>query len=129
VSMSAAFVGIRGLTLAVRTSKDDWSEMQSLGSPSVHITDSWDSSVGADLPGPRVGDHQLQLRVGARERTLPFGTATSSITEKSYSFGAGTFLSRGHAALDFAAIRAMREAGPGQSEDSWTLSFGITVRP
>jgi hypothetical protein len=60
---------------------------------------------------------------------LPFGTVASSVTEKSISIGAGTLMSRGRAALDVAAIRAMREAGPTMSETSTTLSIGITVRP
>jgi hypothetical protein len=129
VAVSAAFYGIRGTTLAVRTSKDSWSNMQSLGSNGLRITDGWDTSVGADVLGPRFGDRALQFRVGGRWRTLPFGTATSSVSEKSYSVGAGTSLARGHATLDFAAIRATRNAAANQSETSTTISVGITVRP
>jgi hypothetical protein len=127
--MSLAFLGIRGSSIAVRTSKDTWSRMAGLGSSSIRITDGWDTSVGADMLGPRIGSRSVQVRAGARWRTLPFGTATSSVSEKSYSLGAGTSFARGRASLDFAAIRAMREAGAGLSETANTLSFGITVRP
>ena len=44
--------------------------MQSLGSSSLRITDSWDTSVGADVLGPKLGQGNLQLRTGARWRTL-----------------------------------------------------------
>jgi hypothetical protein len=129
LGMSLAFLGIRGSSIAVRTSKDTWSRMAGLGSSSIRITDGWDTSVGADMLGPRIGSRSVQVRAGARWRTLPFGTATSSVSEKSYSLGAGTSFARGRASLDFAAIRAMREAGAGLSETANTLSFGITVRP
>ncbi|CAN5362367.1 hypothetical protein BH09GEM1_BH09GEM1_31060 [soil metagenome] len=129
LGMSVAFLGIRGSSIAVRTSKDTWSRMAGLGSASVRITDGWDTSVGADMLGPRVGQRAVQFRAGARWRTLPFGTATSSVSEKSYSLGAGTSFARGRASMDFAGIRATRDAGAGVSETANTLSIGITVRP
>jgi hypothetical protein len=131
LAFSAAFLGIKGTTIAVRSAKDSWSNMQSLGSANLHITDSWDTSVGADVLGPRLGDNLIQLRAGARWRTLPFGLPTSSVDEKSYSIGAGTFVARGRASLDVTGIRATRTATTtaNLSESAWTLSVGITVRP
>lgn len=129
LGMSLAFLGIRGSSIAIRTSKDTWSRMAGLGSAGLRITDGWDTSVGADMLGPRFGPRSVQLRAGGRWRTLPFGTSTSSVSEKSYSLGAGTSLARGRASLDFAAIRATRDAGAGLTETANTLSFGITVRP
>ncbi|MDB4912864.1 MAG: hypothetical protein JWM95_508 [Gemmatimonadetes bacterium] len=129
VAIGAAFSGIKGLTFAARTAKDTWSAMQALGSSNLKITDGWDTSAGIDAMGPKFQEKVIQLRAGARWRTLPFGTATSSVSEKSFSFGAGTLMSRGRAALDMAAIRATRNAGASMSETSWTLSIGVTVRP
>ena len=129
LGMSLAFLGIPGSSIAVRTSKDTWSRMAGLGSASIRITDAWDTSVGADILGPRLGSRPLQLRAGARWRTLPFGTATSSVSEKSYSLGTGTSFARGRASLDFAGVRSMRDAGAGMSETANTLSVGVTVRP
>lgn len=129
VAVSAAFLGIRGTTIAVRSAKDSWSRMASLGSPNLRITDSWDTSVGADVLGPRFGDRSLLLRAGARWRTLPFGLPAASVSEKSYTFGAGTIVARGKAALDVAGIRATRAATSSLSESAWTLSVGVTVRP
>ena len=129
LAMSVAYLGIRGSSIAVRTSKDTWSRMAGLGSAGLRISDGWDTSVGADMLGPRFGPRAVQLRAGARWRTLPFGTVTSSVSEKSYSLGAGTSFARGRATLDFAGIRATREAGAGLSETANTLSVGVTVRP
>jgi len=129
VAVSAAYLGIRGSSIAVRTAKDSWASLATLGSSSLRITEAWDTSVGADMLGPRLGERSLQLRAGARWRTLPFGTRTSSVSERSYSLGAGTLLARGRAALDVTGIRATREAGANLSETAFTLSVGITVRP
>ena len=129
VAGSVAYLGIRGSSIAVRTAKDSWSRMQSLGSPNLHITDGWDTSLGADMLGPRIGERNLQLRAGARRRTLPFGTSVTSVSETSYSLGAGTSFSRGRSSVDVAGIRTLRAAGPNLSESAFTLSIGLTVRP
>jgi hypothetical protein len=132
MSFSAAFVGIRGTTIAVRTSKDTWSRMRGLGSPTLPISEDWDTSVGADVLGPRMGQRAFQLRAGARWRTLPFGLATSAVKEKSLSFGLGTTFSRGRIGLDVSGIRAMRDpvsSAVDLRETAWTISAGLTVRP
>ncbi len=130
-SVSAVFLGLRGAALAVRTSHESWTQMRSLGSQALRVQDTWDTSVGADVLGPRFLGQGLQLRAGYRWRDLPFGTSTSFVRERSYSIGAGTVLSRGRAALDVAGIRAMRDAAStsGVQENAWTLSVGVTVRP
>lgn len=132
MSFSVAFVGIRGTTIAARTSKDTWTRMRGLGSPTLPISEDWDTSVGADVLGPRWGQRSIQLRAGARWRTLPFGLATSAVKEKSASFGLGTQFARGRIALDLSGIRALRD--PVSStidlhEKAWTISAGLTVRP
>jgi hypothetical protein len=140
LALSAAFLGIRGTTIAVRTAKDQWTDMAGLGSTGLPIYDSWDTSLGADVLGPHFAGRSLQLRAGARWRTLPFGVQpilpgggfgpAAKVTENSYSFGAGTLLARGRAALDLTAIRATRRsAATPAEENAWTLSFGVTVRP
>ncbi|HET9683374.1 MAG TPA: hypothetical protein VFP15_04680 [Gemmatimonadaceae bacterium] len=130
LALSAAYLGIRGTTLAVRTAHESWSRMNGLGSAAVSIHDGWDTSVGADVLGPRFANHSLQLRGGGRWRTLPFGVGAQPVRERSLSLGVGTLIARGRAAVDVAGIRAARDAtGVNASESSWTLSFGITVRP
>ena len=132
LSFSAAFVGIRGTTIAARTSKDSWTRMRGLGSPTLPISEEWDTSVGADILGPRFAQRAIQVRAGARWRTLPFGLTTSAVRERSASFGLGTLFARGRIALDVSGIRATRE--PVTSvvelrETAWTVSAGLTVRP
>jgi hypothetical protein len=132
LSLSAAFVGVRGTTIAVRTSKDTWSRMRGLGSPTLPISEDWDTSVGADVLGPRWGQRAIQLRAGARWRTLPFGLATSAVKEKSASFGFGTTFARNRIALDLTGIRALRDpvaSNVDLRETAWTVSAGLTVRP
>jgi hypothetical protein len=140
LALSAAYLGIRGTSIAVRTAKEMWSDMKGLGSAGLPISEGWDTSVGADVLGPRFGGRSLQLRAGARWRTLPFDVRpiltsgafgpSSSVSEKSYSLGAGTLLARGRAALDIATIRATRRSSAtAVEENAWTLSVGITVRP
>jgi hypothetical protein len=104
--------------------------MAGLGSAGLAIHDSWDTSVGADVLGPRFAGRSLQLRAGGRWRTLPFGVGTTAVRERSLSLGAGTLIARGRAALDVAGVRASRDAtGVDVKETAWTLSVGITVRP
>lgn len=130
LALSAAFLGIRGTSIAVRTAHDTWSNMAGLSSSGLVIHDSWDTSLGADVLGPHVAGRSLQLRAGGRWRTLPFGVGATPVRERSLSFGAGTLIARGRAALDVAGIRATRDAtGIDVQETAWTLSVGITVRP
>jgi hypothetical protein len=143
IGLSAAYVGVRGTTIAVRTAKDKWSNMSGLVSPGTPISESWDTSVGADVPGPSLFGNYLQLRAGGRQRTLPFGVPAqftgggtvllrpaSEVKERSYAFGVGTLLARGRATLDVTGNHASRTSpGIGLTESAWTLSVGIMVRP
>lgn len=125
---SVAYTGIAGSVLAVRTSRDDWSSLNKLGS-AERAVDTWDTSVGADLAGPQVISRNVALRVGARFRTLPFEAANQEVKETSYSAGFGTAFAAGHILTDVGIIRAMRSVPTlDASEHAWTLSVGITVR-
>jgi hypothetical protein len=132
MSFSLAFLGIRGTTIAARTSKDTWTNMRGLGSPTMPISEDWDTSVGADVLGPRFGQRAIQVRAGVRWRTLPFGLANSEVRERSASFGLGTTFARGRIALDASGIRALRDpvsSAVDLSESAWTISAGLTIRP
>jgi hypothetical protein len=127
---SVAFTGIANSAISVRTSRDNWSSLGSLGTPGLHAIDAWDTSVGADLAGPRIGDRTLFLRGGYRTRTLPFQTETHTVTEQSFTGGLGSVFANGHVLGDFAVIHSNRSAeGLSASEHAWTVSVGITVRP
>ena len=132
LSFGVAYIGVRGTTIGVRTSKDSWTRMRGLGSSTLPISEEWDTSVGADILGPRFAQRAIQVRAGARWRTLPFGLATTAVRERSASFGLGTTFARGRIALDLSGIRALRDpvnSAVDLRETAWTISAGLTVRP
>ena len=127
---SIAYTGIANSAVSIRTARDNWSSLGSLGSPGLTAVDAWDTSVGADIAGPKFGDKILFVRAGVRDRTLPFRTNGSEVVEKSVTGGLGTSLANGHVLADLAVIRANRTAGTvGASEHAWTVSIGLSVLP
>jgi hypothetical protein len=127
---SVAFTGIANSAIAIRTSRDSWSQLGGLGTPGMTAVDAWDTSIGADLAGPRIGDKILFLRGGYRTRTLPFETDAHTVTEHSFTGGLGSSFAAGHVLGDLAVIHASRTAaGLSASEHAWTVSLGISVRP
>jgi hypothetical protein len=132
LSFSAAFIGIKGTTIAARTAREKWTQMDGLGSNNLPIYDTYDTSIGADVAGPRIGARTIQIRGGVRWRTLPFGLPTSEIKERNLSLGLGTTLARGRVGLDLAGIHSLRDpvsSSVDVSERAWTMSVGVTVRP
>jgi hypothetical protein len=137
--VTVAYLGIANSAIALRTSYDRWSSLEGLGRPGLPAVDAWDTSVGADIAGPRIAaERTLMLRAGFRWRTLPFavtpvdgGTAGEprKVRERSFSAGAGTTLARGRASVDVGVIRAARDAGLSVDERAWILSIGLSVRP
>ena len=137
--VTVAYLGIANSAIAIRTAYDKWSSLEALGRPGLRAVDAWDTSIGADVAGPRVAaDRALMLRAGFRWRTLPFaatpvegGTtgAPRNVREQSFSAGAGTTLARGRATVDLGVIRASRDAGLSVDERAWILSIGMSVRP
>jgi hypothetical protein len=135
--VTVAYLGIANSAIAVRTAYDKWSSLEGLGRPGLRAVDAWDTSIGADVAGPRFGaDRVIMLRAGFRWRTLPFtirGTEpnaeASSVRERSFSAGLGTAFARGRAAIDVGAVRATRDAGLDVDEQAWILSIGMSVRP
>jgi hypothetical protein len=129
-----AYTGIASSAFAIRTGWDGWSSLNGLGSGEAKAVDGWDSSVGADIAGPRMGSRIIYLRTGFRTRTLPYEAkgldgVGHKVTENSGSAGFGTTFANGRVITDFAAIYANRSAGLPASEHAWTLSFGISLRP
>jgi len=126
---SLAYIGIPNSTIAIRTTRDSWSSLGSLGSPDLRAVDAWDTSIGADVAGPHLGQRIVFLRGGYRIRTLPFQASGQDVNEKSITAGIGTAFAANHVITDLALIRASRTANLSASEHAWTLSFGIAVRP
>lgn len=129
VGLSAAYTGLAGTTIAARTSYDDWSSLGSLGTGHSPAHNAWDSSIGADIAGPRFAGRALSLRTGFRWRTLPFEADSSPVNEKTFSIGAGSPFANGRVVIDITGMRSSRRAGLTTTENAWTLSFGLTARP
>jgi hypothetical protein len=129
-SGSLAYIGIANSAVAIRTSHETWSSLGNLGvSAAGRAKDTWDSSIGADLQGPRIGSHLLNVRGGFRTRTLPFQAAGHDVTEHSITGGLGSVFGGGRAVADLALIHSTRDANLPASEKAWTFSIGISVRP
>ena len=128
-SAAFAYTGITNSVISIRTAYENWSKMNGLGGPGLVGVDGWDSSIGADLAGPRVANRTIFIRGGARTRTLPFQAAGKNVKENSFSGGLGTQFGNGRVITDFAVVRALRSADIGATERAWTMSFGISVRP
>ncbi len=127
--LGLVFNGFSGATLAFRTAYDRWSALGNMDSASGAAMNSWDTSVGAEFVGPRLGGFPLALRVGTRWRNLPFPADGHQVHEASFTGGLGLTLAQGHALFDIAGVHAARSASIGISEQAWTLSMGFTIRP
>ena len=128
---SLAYVGAAGTQIAARTEYDKWSALNGLRRGSAVAVDGWDTSVGADIAGPRLGNQSLMLRLGGRWRTLPFevGPNNNEVREQSFSGGIGTTFGGGRVLTDVSLVHARRDAGIATSERAWTLSIGLGIRP
>lgn len=130
IGLSLAYIGLANSAFAIRTSHDSWSSLGGLGAPGLVAVDGWDTSVGADVAGPHLGERILYLRAGFRDRTLPFQAASQTVTERSLSAGLGTSFAQSRVLADLAVIHANRSAPSlDAAEHAWTISFGISVRP
>ena len=126
---SLSYTGLANSYFSVRTSRDDWSSLGSLGQAGLRGVDAWDTSVGADVAGPRMFSRALFVRAGYRNRTLPFQASGATVTEKSFAGGLGTTFANNRMLADFAVIRASRSANIAASEHAWSISIGMSVRP
>lgn len=126
---SIAYTGIANSAISIRTSRDEWSSLRGLGAPGLNPVDAWDTSIGADMAGPRLGERIVFLRGGFRTRTLPFTAADNRVKENSITGGLGTAFAGNRVLMDLAVIHASRSAALQASERAWTLSLGISIRP
>ncbi|MGH7637263.1 MAG: hypothetical protein ACREOK_06385 [Gemmatimonadaceae bacterium] len=139
--VSLLYLGIRGTTIGVRAARDEWSKLKGM-TGALNIHEDWDIGVGADVTGPRFAGSAIDLRAGARWRTLPFSASGNPVTEQTWSAGfmlpmGRLFGSTRAVELNFGALRATRSSAgiPGPSgpvavsEKSWIISTGFSVRP
>ncbi len=126
---SITYTGLTNSYISIRTSHDDWSALGGLGSATLRGVDGWDTSIGADISGPKLGSRPLYLRAGVRDRTLPFTADANTVTEKSINTGIGTLFANGRMLSDLAVVYARRSADLNETESAWTISIGLSIRP
>jgi hypothetical protein len=127
--VSLAYIGIANSAISIRTSRQNWSALTGLGTDSLTGIDVWDTSLGGDFAGPTVAGRSVNLRLGFRTRELPFQASGSTVKENSVSAGAGTAFAAGRVLMDLAVVRASRSVSMPASEQAWTLSVGLSIRP
>ncbi len=126
--IGVTWFGIPNTTLGARYERTSWSDMQRLGSDSLSVFDATELGLGLDVAGPRLFGAASIVRLGVRDRTLPFGVDGNRVSERSISGGVGIPLARGRAQLDLTLQRAFREAA-GLNERSWFVGIGLGIRP
>lgn len=132
-SGTVSFQGLPGTLIAVRASRERWTEIQSLSTltPPPPAVDATDVSVGLESAGPRVGGLPLLIRAGGRRRTLPFTASANknAVTETSFGGGLGIPIALDRVTLDLSVLRSSRTGVPQISEHAYNLSFGLQVHP
>ena len=129
LGFSLAYIGLTGTQIAARTVYNKWSSLDALRRGESRPVDAWDTSIGADITGPRMGSSIFMLRTGGRWRTLPYEAAGNKVRERSVAAGIGTLFAAGRVSGDVSVVRAYRDAGLTINERAWTLSIGLGVRP
>jgi len=129
VGIGASWIGIPNTTLSARFERTRWSRMDALGTAAMTTFDASDLGVGVEVVGPKVAGLPSILRLGLRDRTLPFGVGTAQVAERAISGGMGIPVSRGRGQIELSAQRADRTAAGGASERGWIVSIGLGIRP
>lgn len=90
----------------------------------------FDAALGVEWYTSRFNQGQFPLRLGIRSRQFPFPlTPGIQPSEFSLTGGTGARFAKGHAAADVALERLWRTDDNGFSEDAWTLTLGLTLKP
>ena len=103
--------------------------MKSLGSPGLTVFDATEFSAGLETGGPKFYSNTMPVRIGFRDRTLPFGIGLQQVRETEISAGTSVPLSSGRVALDMTLAHAQRSANIGYGETGWIFSVGISIKP
>jgi hypothetical protein len=139
IGVGLRFDRITGASFAVGYARNTWTRMRELGSSALEVHDGAEFMAGVEAVGPRLGGVPVLLRLGGRDRVLPFGIGGAEVSERAYAGGVGLPFAGGRALGDLAVQRASRSlngsvpAGSplagGATERAWTISVGFTVRP
>ncbi len=136
LGVGVRFDRITGASFSAGYARTTWTRMRELGSSALEVRDAPEFMAGVEAIGPRLGDVPLLLRLGGRERTLPFGVGGAEVKERAFAGGFGLPFAGGRALGDLAVQHASRTLNGAvapsvgdASERAWTISIGFTVRP
>lgn len=121
---------VAGTNFAARYDWEGWSALKGIGGTTGGLFDTKEIGVGAEVPGPRVPGGQMLLRLGVRNRGLPYGVAGLQPKENIVGGGFGLPIGFGRAQFDLGLERASRTI-PSVStikEKAWIVSFGFRIR-
>jgi hypothetical protein len=127
--ISLIFAGITGVLIAADAEWNGWAAMNGLAQDTILAVNGWDFGVGTEIRVPASSGVEIPVRLGARWRTLPFQADNQTVRETVYSGGVGIPLARGRARIDLALMRALRRADLPVTENAWSFSAGILLRP
>jgi hypothetical protein len=128
IGVGVSWLAFPGASFNARMDRTAWTDMDDLGTSDVVTFDATEIGLGVDLLGPFISGVNSVVRLGARDRTLPFAANGDQVTERAISAGLGVPVARGRAQLDLALERAARR-GAGATESGWFISVGIGIRP
>ena len=123
-----AFDGVPGTVFSARFNTERWSDLKGLGSTTLQLHDATEAAAGVETVGPHVAGLTTVLRLGYRDRGLPFSSDANTVKERSVTGGVGLPLARGFMGVDVAVARAVRTSG-AVSETGWIVSVGLAIRP
>ena len=125
---SLAYDGIAGSVFSVRWSNEKWSDLKGLGSSTLPLHDATELAGGVEIAGPKIDGVPIGVRLGWRQRDLPFSAGPTVVKEQGYTGGLGIPLGSGRAALDLGLQFATRTQG-ALSEKGTIVSVGFSIRP
>jgi hypothetical protein len=131
MGLAVRYDGLGGTRLAARWERTSWSQLQSLGSGGSRAFDTQEFGGGVELNGPSIQRIPTDLRLGYRQRTLPFGVNGVQPEERGLGGGVALPFARGRFIAEVAVERLSRTV-PGLanvSESGWTTAVSFRLRP
>jgi hypothetical protein len=130
VGVGVLYDGLAGTILAASVERVSWTAMNGLGSEAATAQDATNWSLGAEFVGGSIRRFPVFWRVGYAQRDLPFLLQNAPVSERALHAGLGIPLAGEGAVIDLALQRSQRRVtGNAASEDAWSLTAGLTVRP
>jgi hypothetical protein len=130
LGMGLLYDGIEGTILAASAERVQWTRMNGLGSEDATARDATNWSVGAEFASGTIRRFPVFWRVGYGQRELPFLLRNDPVSERALNAGVGIPLAGDAAVVDFAVQRSQRRLESNRaSEDAWSLTAGLTIRP